>query len=113
MTNYRIIKTTALFSLVVLAFGLISYGAGKKGSLDNSKEIVYNNPLVKQRADPWVYKDADGTYYFTATAPDMTVLKFEKPKPLTGLPGLTLLLFGVNMIKESWVITFGLRSFIK
>jgi GH43 family beta-xylosidase len=30
----------------------------------------YNNPIVLQRADPWIYKHSDGYYYFTATAPE-------------------------------------------
>ena len=32
--------------------------------------IEFDNPLAEQRADPWVYKTDDGTYYFTATVPD-------------------------------------------
>ena len=29
-----------------------------------------NNPIVEQRADPWVYKHTDGYYYFTASVPE-------------------------------------------
>jgi GH43 family beta-xylosidase len=28
------------------------------------------NPIVEQRADPWVYKHTDGYYYFTASVPE-------------------------------------------
>ena len=28
------------------------------------------NPLIKQRADPHVYRDVSGTYYLTATVPE-------------------------------------------
>ena len=30
---------------------------------------VYNNPIVLQRADPWVLK-VDGEYYFTGSDPE-------------------------------------------
>ncbi|HIY57946.1 MAG TPA: alpha-N-arabinofuranosidase, partial [Candidatus Tetragenococcus pullicola] len=29
----------------------------------------YNNPIVLERADPWVYKHTDGYYYFTGSVP--------------------------------------------
>ena len=33
------------------------------------KETKYNQPLILQRADPYVYKSKEGTYYFTASVP--------------------------------------------
>jgi GH43 family beta-xylosidase len=30
----------------------------------------YVNPIVRQRADPWVYRHSDGWYYFTASVPE-------------------------------------------
>jgi len=30
----------------------------------------YKNPIIEKRADPWVYKADDGTYYFIATVPE-------------------------------------------
>ena len=30
----------------------------------------YRNPVVLQRADPWVYKHSDDYYYFTASVPE-------------------------------------------
>ena len=41
------------------------------------KETKYNQPLILQRADPYVYKSKDGTYYFTASVPvyDKVVLR--------------------------------------
>ncbi|MCY7185891.1 hypothetical protein MK534_09240, partial [Streptococcus gallolyticus subsp. gallolyticus] len=29
----------------------------------------YHNPIVLERADPWVYKHTDGYYYFTGSVP--------------------------------------------
>jgi GH43 family beta-xylosidase len=34
------------------------------------KVETLNNPIVEQRADPWVYKHTDGYYYFTASVPE-------------------------------------------
>ncbi|MCI5650416.1 MAG: family 43 glycosylhydrolase [Fusicatenibacter sp.] len=37
----------------------------------------YNHPFIEQRADPYVYRHTDGTYYFTASVPayDRIVLR--------------------------------------
>lgn len=35
------------------------------------KEPVYNSPLISHRADPFIYKHSDGTYYFTGSYTDM------------------------------------------
>ena len=40
---------------------------------NNYKETKYNKPLILQRADPYVYKSQDGTYYFTASVPEFTI----------------------------------------
>ena len=37
--------------------------------MGDGKEILYNKPWIMQRADPYVYKHTDGTYYFTASVP--------------------------------------------
>ncbi|MFY0686402.1 MAG: family 43 glycosylhydrolase [Cyclobacteriaceae bacterium] len=42
-----------------------------------AQSISFNNPLVEQRADPWVYKAKSGVYYYTATVPayDRVILR--------------------------------------
>ncbi|MCL6217226.1 family 43 glycosylhydrolase [Zunongwangia pacifica] len=50
-----------------------------------SKEITYHNPIVAQRADPWVYKAEDGTYYFIATAPEYDRIEMRQAKTINGL----------------------------
>lgn len=35
-----------------------------------SEQKKYINPLILQRADPWIYKHTDGRYYFTASVPE-------------------------------------------
>ena len=34
------------------------------------KQLKYNEPWILQRADPYVYRHTDGTYYFTASVPE-------------------------------------------
>ncbi|MCC4212944.1 glycoside hydrolase family 43 protein [Leeuwenhoekiella parthenopeia] len=52
---------------------------------DNCEELPYINPIVPQRADPFVYKDSDGTYYFIATAPEYDRIEIRKSNTLNGL----------------------------
>ena len=37
---------------------------------ESYKKTEFNNPFIIQRADPFVYKAEDGTYYFTASVPE-------------------------------------------
>jgi GH43 family beta-xylosidase len=43
------------------------------------------NPLVKQRSDPHVTRDADGYYYFTATVPEYDRIELRRARSLNGL----------------------------
>lgn len=45
----------------------------------------YLNPIVEQRADPWVYKHLDGYYYFTASVPEYDRIEIRRSKTLQGL----------------------------
>ena len=42
--------------------------------------VVYNNPIVLQRADPWVLK-VDGEYYFTASDPEYNLSLIHISEP--------------------------------
>ncbi|WP_160685795.1 glycoside hydrolase family 43 protein [Clostridium sp. C2-6-12] len=42
----------------------------------NNKE--FKNPIVFQRADPWVYKHTDGYYYFTASVPEYDRIELRR-----------------------------------
>ncbi|WP_163881789.1 family 43 glycosylhydrolase [Paenibacillus favisporus] len=46
---------------------------------------TYNNPVVEQRADPWVYKHTDGYYYFTASVPEYDRIEIRRSQTLQGL----------------------------
>jgi len=43
------------------------------------------NPLIEQRADPWIYKHSDGYYYFTASVPEYDRIILRKSKTIQGL----------------------------
>lgn len=47
--------------------------------------LKYNNPIVLERADPWVYKHIDGYYYFTGSVPGYKELEVRRAKNLNKL----------------------------
>jgi GH43 family beta-xylosidase len=47
-----------------------------------NQELLYKNPIVLQRADPWVYKHSDGYYYFIATAPEYDRIELRRAKSI-------------------------------
>ncbi len=49
----------------------------------------YNNPVVEQRADPWVYKHSDGYYYFTASVPEYDRIEVRRSATIQGLKNAT------------------------
>ncbi len=46
---------------------------------------VYINPLIVQRANPFIYKHSDGYYYFTASVPAYNLIEIRRAKTLEGL----------------------------
>jgi GH43 family beta-xylosidase len=49
------------------------------------KVETLNNPIVEQRADPWVYKHTDGYYYFTASVPEYDRIEVRRAKTIQEL----------------------------
>ncbi|MCT2537220.1 glycoside hydrolase family 43 protein [Aquibacillus koreensis] len=45
----------------------------------------YTNPLIEQRADPYIYRHIDGHYYFTASVPEYNRIILRKSKTIQGL----------------------------
>jgi GH43 family beta-xylosidase len=45
----------------------------------------FKNPLVLQRADPWVYKHTDGYYYFTASVPQFDRIELRRARKIEEL----------------------------
>ena len=50
-----------------------------------SQELEYTKPWILQRADPYVYKHTDGTYYFTASIPAYDGIVLRHSDTLAGL----------------------------
>ena len=46
---------------------------------------VFTNPLVPQRADPWVWKHSDGYDYFIATVPAYDLIELRRATSIQGL----------------------------
>ena len=46
---------------------------------------VYKNPIVIQRADPFIYKHTDGYYYFTASVPAFDCIEIRRAKRIDEL----------------------------
>ena len=46
---------------------------------------VYENPLVRQRADPWIYRHIDGYYYFTGSVPEYDGIELRRSRTIAGL----------------------------
>ena len=51
------------------------------------RETEYNKPLIEQRADPYVMKAADGSYYFTASVPAYDRIVLRRAESIAGLKG--------------------------
>ncbi|MDO3409102.1 family 43 glycosylhydrolase [Saccharibacillus sp. CPCC 101409] len=45
----------------------------------------YANPLIEQRADPFIVKHDDGYYYFTASVPEYDRIELRRSRTLEGL----------------------------
>jgi GH43 family beta-xylosidase len=50
-----------------------------------SQTLEFNNPIAEQRADPWVHKADDGTYYLIATVPEYDRIVIGKATSINGL----------------------------
>jgi GH43 family beta-xylosidase len=69
-------RSAAAPALLLLLFA--ARGAGAEPPL-------YHNPIVRQRADPWVYRHTDGWYYFTASVPEYDRIEIRRARTLQGL----------------------------
>ena len=53
--------------------------------MSGNNELKYNEPWILQRADPYVYRHTDGTYYFTASVPEYDKIVLRRSQTLAGL----------------------------
>ena len=59
-------------------------------TMDSSPPVLadpgpFQNPIVEQRADPWVYLHSDGYYYLIATVPEFDLLEMRRAESINGL----------------------------
>ena len=53
------------------------------------KNNQYKNPIVRQAADPFIYKHSDGYYYFTASVPEYDRIEIRRAKSINELDSAT------------------------
>ncbi|WP_240753960.1 family 43 glycosylhydrolase [Natronospirillum operosum] len=46
---------------------------------------AYANPVIPQRADPWVWRHSDGYYYFTGSVPTYDRIELRRARTIQGL----------------------------
>ncbi|MDM5279461.1 family 43 glycosylhydrolase [Paenibacillus silvae] len=50
-----------------------------------TKTMTFTNPVLEQRADPWVYRHTDGYYYFSASVPAFDRIEIRRAETLEAL----------------------------
>ena len=55
------------------------------GKNNTPKQTPYNQPFIPQRADPYVCRDDDGSYYFTASVPEYDRIMLRCSNTVQGL----------------------------
>lgn len=75
-----------LVIMVLIHFSIFEKGVAQPN--------IFKNPIVEQRADPWVYKTDSGTYYFIATVPEYDRIELRKSNSIQG--------FSVAEAKTIW-----------
>ncbi len=52
---------------------------------ENQLRDSFSNPIVLQRADPWIYKHTDGYYYYTASVPAYDCIELRRAATIQDL----------------------------
>ncbi|MFT3739338.1 MAG: glycoside hydrolase family 43 protein [Breznakibacter sp.] len=63
----------------------VSILCGTTVNAQQLKKNQFSNPLALQRADPFVTRAADGTYYFIATAPEYDRIEIRRSPTINGI----------------------------
>ncbi|MBL1226099.1 glycoside hydrolase family 43 protein [Enterococcus sp. BWR-S5] len=87
-----------------------------------TEKTTYENPIVIERADPWIYKHTDGFYYFTGSVPGYQAIELRRAKsidaleegerllvwhaPETGLMSELIWAPEIHYINDRWYIYF-------
>ncbi|ANS68864.1 alpha-N-arabinofuranosidase [Streptomyces lincolnensis] len=68
-----------------LAAGALAAAPGVAHAVPDRKAAPFVNPLVRNRADPYIHRHSDGSYYFTATSPEYDRIILRRSRTLNGL----------------------------
>jgi len=63
---------------IIIFLGLLATGSA-------AEPAAHPNPLIPQRADPWIHRHDDGYYYFMGTVPEYDRLELRRAKSIAGL----------------------------
>lgn len=74
----QLVTRTLLFALCALACPAFAVHADEDGK-------TWTNPIVKERADPFILLHTDGHYYFTATVPEYDRIELRRASSIGGL----------------------------
>lgn len=54
--------------------------------MEVQKRVLHDiQPLIEQKADPFIYRHSDGYYYFVASVPEYDRIEIRKAQNLEGL----------------------------
>lgn len=83
-------KLPRLLRPLTLALALMTtFASSACAAVPKAAEPDWTNPLIRQRADPWVYRHTDGQYYFTASVPAYDRIELRRAPTLAGLSTAT------------------------
>lgn len=75
--------TAAAATAILAATGAGSLVAAQPAAASGSAPLI--NPVVPQRADPWLMKHTDGKYYFTGSVPEYDRIVVRSSTTISGL----------------------------
>lgn len=91
MNDSRLLSRRSFLGTGTVAAAAVAVAAAGGGSLFTAPAALAGtslplvNPVVPQRADPWLMKHTDGRYYFTASVPEYNRLIVRSSPTIEGL----------------------------
>lgn len=80
---WNTLRQSPLYRLMALCLALTGLIACSPSEAPTNAD--YDNPIVEQRADPWIHRTEDGHYYFIATYPDFDRIVMREADTINGL----------------------------